>query len=74
MKAIIEFDLPEDDYKFRKAINGSKWATAMWNTDAQLRTIIKHSDDLSDEQKHAFEEARAILRESMEKHNLNFDE
>ena len=74
MKAILEFDLPEDYYKFRKAINGVKWSTAMWNTDSQLRTIIKHSDDWTDDQKLAFEEARAILRESMEINNLSFDE
>lgn len=74
MKAILEFNLPEDDYKFRKAINGSKWMSAMWDTDSQLRTIVKHSDIWTDEQKLAFEEARAILRESMEKHNLSFDE
>lgn len=74
MKAILKFNLPEDHYRFRHAIDGSKWATAMWSIDSQLRTIIKHSDDWTDEQKIAFEEARAILRESMDINNLTFDE
>ena len=74
MKAKLEFKLPEENYKFRTAIDGIKWATAMMNLDSQLRTIIKHDTNWTDEQLLAFQEARNILQQSMDNHNLNFDE
>lgn len=74
MEAILKFNLPEENYKFRAAVDGPKWVAAMMNIDSQLRTIIKHSTDWTEEQMVAFREARDILHQSMDNHNLNFDE
>lgn len=73
MEAILKFNLPEENHKFRAAVDGVKWVGAMMNIDSQLRTIIKHSTDWTDEQLLAFQEARDILHQSMDNHNLNFD-
>ena len=31
MKAILEFDLPEEDVEHRQAIDGGKWEIVVWN-------------------------------------------
>ena len=54
MKAILEFNLPEDQPEFNTAIKGSDWKHVCWEMDQLLRKHIKYDDDLS-------EDARLIL-------------
>ena len=50
MKAILEFNLPEDDHEFQMATNGSKFHSVLWEMDQYLRGKIKYApDDMSDE-------------------------
>ena len=54
MKAILEFNLPEDKVDFDLALQGSDWKHVCWEMDQLLRKHLKYDDDLS-------EDARGIL-------------
>lgn len=42
MKAQLIFDLPEDQHDFDNAINGTKYAAAIFQAYTELRSILKH--------------------------------
>ena len=42
MKAILEFDLPEEKYEFDSAVNGCQWRSLVFDLDEKLRQDIKH--------------------------------
>jgi hypothetical protein len=42
MKAILEFDLPEEQYEFNNAANGCQWHNLVSDLDEKLRQDIKH--------------------------------
>tara|TARA_R110000824_G_scaffold275665_1_gene464318 strand:- start:394 stop:657 length:264 start_codon:yes stop_codon:yes gene_type:complete len=42
MKAILEFDLPEEQYEFDSAVNGRQWHSLVFDLDEKLRQDIKH--------------------------------
>tara|TARA_Y100001951_G_C11101477_1_gene162305 strand:- start:268 stop:531 length:264 start_codon:yes stop_codon:yes gene_type:complete len=42
MKAILEFDLPEEQYEFDSAVNGCQWHSLVFDLDEKLRQDIKH--------------------------------
>jgi len=74
MKAILEFNLPDDQPEFDNAINGTKWSLVAWELDQWLRSQIKYSpDDMSQEAYEAFEQCRDKLHEIKNEYNLNFD-
>ena len=71
MKAILEFNLPEEQEQFEDASNGWKWQHAIWQLDQYLRTKTKYaSDDDSPESVNAFQEARDELHRILNNDNL----
>ncbi|MBU2572464.1 MAG: hypothetical protein KKH28_00085, partial [Elusimicrobia bacterium] len=44
MKAILEFNLPEEDLDHRLALDGWKWKSACFAVDQWLRNLEKHGD------------------------------
>ena len=44
MKAILEFNLPEEEAEHRLALDGGKWMSVCNELDQWLRSIQKHSD------------------------------
>lgn len=42
MKAILEFDLPEDKYDFDIAVNSNKYVNIIDDLDTELRAINKY--------------------------------
>ena len=42
MKAILKFDLPEDQYEFEQAVDGHHWHCLVQDIDEKLRSNIKH--------------------------------
>ena len=51
MKAIIEFELPEDRDEYEMANNASKMYLALWDIKQLFRSKLKYnSDGLNDEQ------------------------
>lgn len=69
MKAILEFDLPEDTTDFQAAINGSNYRSAIWDYDQWLRSKMKYNE-LTDETYKAYDTCRKELRKILEQENL----
>lgn len=44
MIAKLEFNLPDDDYEYRCAVNGRKWRTVAEELDRFLRNKMKYED------------------------------
>jgi len=60
MKAIIEFNLPEETSEHLTAVKSGKLALIIFNMDNYLRNKIKH-DELSIPVENALQEARDFL-------------
>ena len=74
MKAILEFNLPDDKQDFELATNGLKFWSVLWELDQSLRAKTKYaSDDLPQDKYDAYQEIRDELRELMFDNNLSFD-
>ena len=48
MKAILEFNLPEDKEEFGVASRGMDWALLAWDMDQFIRNKIKYEQDSDD--------------------------
>lgn len=74
MKAILEFDLLEEAFYLKRAINGHAWSQVVYDIDETLRRELKYTEGLSEEQRACYEKVRQVIREEMLSHNLDFDE
>jgi hypothetical protein len=73
MKAVLEFDLPEDNYDFQAAINGNNYKSAIYNFDQLLRSEMKYKE-LSNETYNAYKYCREELRKILEEDNLYIEQ
>ena len=74
MKAILEFNLPEDNQEFELATKGLKFWSVLWDLDQSLRSKTKYAPDSLPQDKYdAYQEIRDELRELMSDNNVNFD-
>jgi len=71
MKAILEFNLPEDELDLSNAINGNKFKLILWDMDQHLRNIVKHSEN--EEEVRVAEELRNKLREYFSEYNVSIE-
>ena len=62
MKAILEFNLPEDEEQFNTASKGMDWALTVWDMDNILRDKLKHGE-LFPHARETLEEVRKTLNE-----------
>jgi hypothetical protein len=69
MKAVLEFDLPEDNTDFQAAINGHNYKSAIWEFDQLLRSEMKYKE-LTDETYKAYDFCRKEFRKILEQDNL----
>lgn len=69
MKAVLEFNLPEDNKDFQDAINGHNYKDAIWDFDQLLRSEMKYKE-LSDETYQAYKWCREELRKILAEDNL----
>lgn len=75
MKAILEFDLPEENNEFMLAKRGSEWACALQNIDEQLRDWLKYGLPPTFKTADcALEAVREYIHEGMQDSNLTFDD
>lgn len=74
MLATINYNLPEDEFQFRRAINGVKWAQIVYDIDETLRQWNKYNENLTAEQKEAYQKVRDLICTEMLEHNLDFDQ
>ena len=75
MKAILEFNLPEDHIDFELAVNGAKAQSTLWEMDQWLRAQYKYmpDDEYSKDKYETYEKCRDKLREIMFENGLKFD-
>ena len=70
MKAILEFDLPEETTDHSDAINGFKYKLIIANLDEHLRQELKYNDKLSAESQKAFASIREFLWSQIDQRGL----
>ena len=71
MKAILEFNLPEDKVDFDLALQGSDWKHVCWEMDQYLRKELKYSDDKSFEELKLLQEVRDEFWRMMNENNVD---
>ena len=76
MKAILEYNLPEDQIEFDFATTGSKWWKVCWDMDQWLRQQYKYMPDeeYSEDRYNAYVEARDKLKELMNEAGVNLED
>ena len=70
MKAILEFNLPEEEDEHLTAVKAGDWQMALWDVDQKLREIVKHGDD--DKRADWAQELRDYLYEQLNERGLNW--
>lgn len=73
MKATLKFNLPEEQVEFNLAVNGNKWSFVVWKIDQELRSKIKYSESITDEQKDIYQEVRNLINEYMIEQGLDWE-
>lgn len=73
MEAILKFNLPEERPEFDFAVNGNKWSLVAWKVDQELRSKIKHSESLTEEQRDIYQEVRNLINEFMIEQSLDWE-
>ena len=71
MKAILEFNLPEDEEQFNAANKSMDWALLAWDIDQLLRNKLKYSDLLPNTRAE-LEEIRDTLNEMLADRGLTY--
>jgi hypothetical protein len=71
MKAILEFNLPEDQPELNSAIKGKDWKHVCWQMDQYLLKEIKHNTNNSDYDIDLLEEIRDELYSFMYENNTD---
>ena len=71
MKAILEFNLPEEEVEFEEASKGNRFKRSLEDYDNYLRDQIKHNDNLSSEELLLLQGVRAELYDIMQSYSVN---
>jgi hypothetical protein len=74
MKAILEFNLPEEQEEYQMFIDASKMQNVLWEMNQWLRSQTKHApDSMSDDTYNTFKECREKLNELLVDNQVNLD-
>lgn len=74
MKAILEFNLPEEQSEFDLANNASKYYSVLWDLDQYLRNFVKYPSDREDPiLTDTMAKVRDELWKLMNEHNLDLN-
>ena len=74
MKAILEFNLPDDQQEYDLANNGLNFWHVLWELDQELRANTKYApDDMTDDDYDAYQKIRDKLHELMNDYNVNLE-
>jgi len=72
MKAILEFNLPEEQAEHYCAIKGADMLNVLFELRVQLRGLLKYGE-LTDEQHEIVEKLQDFLFHSLEDNDINLD-
>ena len=64
MKAILEFELPEDKEHFDVASRGMDWALVVWDMDQIMHKKVKY-EELSDDSRLVIEDLRLTMSDML---------
>ena len=70
LKAILEFNLPEDEEQFIVASKSMDWALLAWDLDQMLRKLVKYHPEEYDHK--ALDHIREEIHNIMEERGLQF--
>ena len=74
MKAILEFNLPDDQQEYDLANSGLAFWHVLWELDQELRANTKYvPDDMTDDDYDAYQKIRDKLHELMNNYNVNLE-
>jgi len=72
MKAILEFNLPEEQAEHYCAIKGADMLNVLWELKAELRSMLKYGE-LPDKQYEIVEKIQDFLLSSLNDNDVNLD-
>jgi hypothetical protein len=72
MKAILEFNLPEDQQYYDACSHGMDWALVAWELDQELRKLLKYGNDFKSIDD-ALESVREKLNDFVVDYGLDFN-
>lgn len=72
MKAILEFELPEENNEYTLANDASKYYGALWDITMWLRGKLKH-DPLSELEYSFYESAQKEIHDIIDANGVNLD-
>lgn len=72
MKAIIEFNLPEDEAEFYCATKGTAMLNVLWELQQELRKLYKY-EELNEDEYKIVERMRDFLNDSLNDHEINLN-
>jgi hypothetical protein len=74
MKGILEFNLPEENDDFKKAVFANEMSLVFWELDQWLRSNTKYApDSMSADTYNAYQDCRDKLTALLNEYNVNFD-
>jgi len=72
MKAILEFNLPDEQAEHYCAIKGADMLNVLWELKAELRGMLKYGE-LPEQQYEIVEKIQGYLIQSLNDHDINLD-
>ena len=74
MKAILEFNLPDDEQEYTLANNALNFWNVLYELDKDLREKIKYpSDEMTEDKCNTYQEVRDMLHELLNSYNISLD-
>jgi hypothetical protein len=72
MKAILEFDLPEENHEFQNAIQGAKMKSVLWEMREYIRHRLKY-DEYNYDQFEVLDSCQSKLIDLLFEENIDLD-
>ena len=72
MKAILEFNLPEEDAEFYCATKGTDMLNALFEIEIELRKLYKY-EELNEDEWNMVEKIRASFYEILDRNDINLN-
>ena len=72
MKAILEFELPDDKTEFDTASKAMDWAILAWDMEQYIRNRLKYEEDLDASSLEELQLLRNELHHKMDESGLQF--
>lgn len=73
MKAVLEFQLPEDKEEFERATKAVSYSLVLWDLDRYLKRNIELTMTTDNDDSGTYQKVRDELFEILYKHNINID-